>query len=296
MYATTQFSFDLGEDLSTLPAEIPARKKKVVPQFNSAVAAVVLQLAFDLPVPEASEEPAEVQGEDEDDVALDVAEAEELAALEELSESDAADVRQSLFEYLIETGHYRKLMDMSLNQANVPNHLREDAEGEIRFAWYMRKVKDGHSHSQTCKYALLAGKHAAFNIRRKLNGVVVLDGLFRNKQSKSLTEFMAMSAGCVFAPMDIDEHEDDAEFAAEPEHEERYASESEVERRLALLNLKPYKKEIARLACVEGLSAEDIVKLNLEAPGTRGALTVSKIQLVMADITKALNDYDGALN
>lgn len=260
MYATTQFSFEQGEDLSNLPAEIPARKKKAVPKFNHAAAATVLQLELNFDSPLVVDVPP-----------------------------------RSFYEYLIETNSLRKLVDICLWKAKVPDNLREDAISYMYEAWFRTPVKEGNEHGQICNYAHKIGMTVSLQMRRDLSAVLRLPrDTFTKKQGKAATEFMEMSGGAAFNPLDIDEHKDDVEFAAEPEFEERYASAGELAHRLSVLPLNPLQKEIARLACVEGLTAEEIAESEIVVAGKLRKLDANRVRRVLKDITEELYAYDDA--
>lgn len=232
----------------------------------------------------------------ENEVTLEVTETSAVVAVA------TAPAAPKVLEFMLAHGHLGKMTDVVLKKCGIfkEHSLRSLCTSAIHAKWMEYAVKDGFDFDQVCQYAYDLGKTAVLDERRGMGYAVKLPStLFRPSmqgKSKVAEKFALQSIGAVECPMDIDDHVDNAELAYEDDYTNRYATESEVFKRVAALGLTAGQLAIAKQVCVDGLTADEIAADLAEASPVTDA-QIQKLLSKHADAVAAgTYDYADALD
>ena len=125
---------------------------------------------------------------------------------------------RTVYEAIVDFGLERKLIDISVSKAQVPNNLYDDAAQEIRITWMGLPCKESLSMGEIASYAHRVAFHTALKLRRDMGGAVRLPGSAFRKKKDGTTY---VQPGHLAAPVPWDdlaevlETEDDKEEVSE---------------------------------------------------------------------------------
>lgn len=89
----------------------------------------------------------------------------------------------SLYEYIVQCGLDKKLIDIALAEKKVPDFLREEAAQDIRMVWAKEKPNLQFEPGQIASYAHKIAGQTALKCKRELGQAVRLPGsAFRKKE------------------------------------------------------------------------------------------------------------------
>lgn len=158
---------------------------------------------------------------------------------------------QNLYEKLVELDLERKLVEISIAEAKVPQSLKNEAAQEIRMDWLKAKVKAKYTKGEVASYAYRIGCHSALRVRRELGSAVRLPGsAFRKRKNGE----SYVSPGVLAAPLDWHDME---EWLVTNEEDGSKAQSLSIPNLLEH-HLTPRQKQIVVLLS-QGLSFQDIM-------------------------------------
>lgn len=130
-----------------------------------------------------------------------------------LSAVTANGTPMTVYARMVQFGLLKKITDICMAKADVPYHLRKDAESEVHARWLAREADLNFGRGQTASYAYRSGLHAALATRRELGAVVKLPTtLWKTGRDSAF----AQSIGAAINPKNIEDFADTAELSVSP--------------------------------------------------------------------------------